>query len=54
MYLILKLFVLEFDNTAAIQRHKSSNSALLATQLSLFLLTSFLLIGHNELRLIFL
>ncbi|KAF0761469.1 limbic system-associated membrane protein-like, partial [Aphis craccivora] len=34
----------EIDNTAAIQRHKSSNSALLVTELSIFPLASFLLI----------
>ncbi|VVC25505.1 Immunoglobulin V-set domain,Immunoglobulin subtype,Immunoglobulin-like domain,Immunoglobulin-like [Cinara cedri] len=41
----------EFDNTAAIQRQKSSNSVLLTTELlSIFPLWSFLLIGHNEFR----
>ncbi|KAL4107953.1 hypothetical protein QTP88_018222 [Uroleucon formosanum] len=44
----------EIDNTAAIQRHKSSNSALLVTELSIFPLTSFLLIGHNGFRWVFL
>jgi len=52
--MIFQIFVLEFDNTAAIQRHKSSNSALLVTELSFFTLTSFILIGHNEFRCIFL
>ncbi|XP_050057126.1 limbic system-associated membrane protein-like [Aphis gossypii] len=44
----------EIDNTAAIQRHKSSNSALLVTELSIFPLASFLLIGHNGFRWVFL